>query len=225
MRRTATILTLSFALSASACGVNDDATPTIDLPDSSAETTSTTEATTTSSEAETTTTEATTTTSAEETTTTETAVAGEPLDFAPPAATPLIVVGVRYDDVLNFRDDPSPSADILATSAPLDPDASIQALGSAWSAPSGVWWEVEIDGGLAWANQAFLGAPGVTIDVFAEVSAELETLDFATVEEAGLDRCGHESERGAGVGHRARVGAAGLRRCRGVRDRRRDRVG
>lgn len=113
-------------------------------------------------------------------------IAGEPLDFGPAVGTPLAVVGVAYDDTLNFRADPSPDADILQSHGPLADDLDTSALGSSWSAPSGVWWMVEVAGTEAWANQAFLGGLGATINAFDQLSAELEVFEYDTVEAAAL---------------------------------------
>lgn len=116
----------------------------------------------------------------------ENGIAGEPLDFGPSEGTPLAIVGVAYDDTLNFRVDPSPDAEVLASYGPLSGDLDTSALGSAWAAPSGVWWMVEVAGTTAWANQAFLGSLGNTINAFDQLSAELETLQFDSVEAAAL---------------------------------------
>lgn len=116
----------------------------------------------------------------------ESAIPGEPLDFAPVAGTPLAIVGVAYDDTLNFRVDPSPDADIIESHGPLSDDLDTLAAGDAWSAPSGVWWHVEVGGTAAWANQAFLGSLGTPQSFFDEVSGELESLTFDTVEAAAL---------------------------------------
>jgi len=136
-----------------------------------------------------------TTAVAEETTTTaagtepdagDSGIAGEPLDFGPSAGTPLAVVGVTHDDTLNFRVDPSPDADIVVSHGPLSEDLDIEALGSAWAAPSGVWWMVDVGDTTGWANQAFLASLGETSDAFDQIAAELDSLQFETVEAAAL---------------------------------------
>ncbi len=113
----------------------------------------------------------------------EPTIPGSPLDFGPEAGTSLSVVGVRYDDRLNFRVDPSPSASILDTAAPLG-GKNIVALGEAWQAPSGVWWKVAIDGQEAWANQRFLGSPIAGVERFPQVSSELASVEFETLADA-----------------------------------------
>ena len=115
----------------------------------------------------------------------EPVVPGSPLDFGPAAGTSLTVVGVRYDDRLNFRAHPSPSATILDTAVPLG-DASIVALGEAWQAPSGVWWKVSIDGTEAWANQRFLGSTVAGVERFGDVANDLDSLEFETLTDATL---------------------------------------
>lgn len=139
--------------------------------------------------------EATTTTEAAEPTSTEAdeepppaeeGVAGEPLDFGPSAGTGLAIVGVAFDDTLNFRSEPSPGAEILQSFGPLSDDLDTSALGEAWAAPSGVWWKVSVAGTEAWANQAFLGSLGTTQVAFDEIAAEFGVLKFETVEAAAL---------------------------------------
>ncbi len=136
--------------------------------------------------------DSTTTTEADEPTTTEADepagddVAGEPLDFGPSAGTGLAIVGVAYDDTLNFRSEPSPGAEVLESFGPLSDDLDTSALGEAWAAPSGVWWKVNVAGTEAWANQAFLGGLGTTFNAFDEVAAEFGVLKFETVEAAAL---------------------------------------
>lgn len=110
-------------------------------------------------------------------------VAGEPLDYGPQAGTELIVVGVQHDDVLNFRVDPDPQATIVTTAAPLA-SHDIVALGSAWAAPTGVWWLVEIDGQMAWGNQGYLAAPGESRDLSEEIIDDLPNNEFQLVVEA-----------------------------------------
>lgn len=181
-------LLLTVALLAAACG-SDDA------DDASSSTTTETADTTgeTASESSTTTepdvVDSTTTTEAEESTTTTTeddGVPGEPLDFGPQLGTPLAVVGVEYDDALNFRTEPSPSAAIVTSSPPLADDLDMSALGEAWNAPGGVWWKVNIVGQEAWANQKFLGTLGASVDFFDVVAEELGVLMFPDVESAAL---------------------------------------
>ncbi len=185
-------LIMALGLGASACG--DDGPP------ESADGTTTTTAETTSSTStvdDTTTTVSAVSTTAVPTTAVPTTAApttaggddgfpGEALDFGPAPGTGLAVVGVRFDDELNFREGPSPSAAIVTSFGPLHPDLDMAAVGEAWAAPSGVWWKVNVAGDEAWANQAFLGSLGSTVDAFDEVASELLILKFEDVEAAAL---------------------------------------
>lgn len=113
-------------------------------------------------------------------------IEGQPLDFGPQVGTGLAIVGVAYDDELNFRDGPSVGADIVTSLAPLSDDLDMSALGEAWAAPSGVWWKVAVVGEEVWANQAYLGSLGSTFDGFDAVASELGVLKFEDVESAAL---------------------------------------
>jgi len=100
---------------------------------------------------------------------------GSPLDFAPPNGTALAVVGVQYDDSLNFRESPGVSYPVVTSLAPLAA-GSIASVGEAWDVNNGVWWRVTVNGADAWANQRFLGALADTVDIYDEVAAELFVL-------------------------------------------------
>lgn len=118
-----------------------------------------------------------------------TSVAGEPLDYGPAEGTALVVVGVEHDDVLNFRVDPSPTATIVATAAPLA-DHDIMYSGASWSAPSGVWWLVTIDGQTLWANQSYLAAAGDNVDVSIEVVSDLPGAEYEVLLDAAMAAAG-----------------------------------
>ncbi len=113
---------------------------------------------------------------------------GDPLPSAPKApeaGTVLDVVGVRYDDVLNFRSDPDPSAEIVATAHPdlaeRPEDAVIVATGEAATSGSSVWWQVTVDGREAWANSRDLGVLGAGSDA-------LELIDLEAIgDQVGLE--------------------------------------
>jgi hypothetical protein len=93
---------------------------------------------------------------------------GTPAPPAPEAGTLLEIVGVRFDDVLNFRVDPEPSADIVTTGHPdvleRQEDAVIVATGEATTSGSSIWWKVTVDGQEGWANSRFLGILGEASD-------------------------------------------------------------
>ncbi len=108
--------------------------------------------------------------------------AGEPLDFGPAPGTLLHVVGVAWDDELNFRVSPDPASDIVLSAAPRRP-LDLAAAGESWNAPGGVWWRVTVAGEDAWANQRYLGALGAPVAAFDQIAAELETLEYPTLDE------------------------------------------
>ncbi|MDH3683695.1 MAG: hypothetical protein OEV40_27555 [Acidimicrobiia bacterium] len=108
---------------------------------------------------------------------------GEPFDIGPPAGSALDVVGVRYDDVLNFRTMPNPSAPIVDTVAPEASTAVIVSSGGGRLLTSSAWWEVTVDGQSAWANLRFLGMLGATDDILAELVAGLASTSAPTVDE------------------------------------------
>ncbi len=113
-------------------------------------------------------------------------VPGEALDYGPAFGTPLVVVGVAYDDVLNFRIAPSPNAQIVESHAPLHADLDMYALGEAWAAPTGVWWKVSVGGDEAWANQRYLGTLAAERDLFDAAAEYLQILMFEDTESAAL---------------------------------------
>lgn len=109
---------------------------------------------------------------------------GPPAAKGPEAGTVLDVVGVRYDDALNFRVDPDPSADIVATARPdvaqRSEDAVIVAIGEAATSGTSVWWQVTVDGEEAWANSRYLGVLGVGGDT-------PELIDLEATGDQGLE--------------------------------------
>ncbi len=180
-------LFVTLALVASACGSDGEEVGQVSVTSTSPATTAETEPPTTEAEAQATAeTSNPPTTAAATTSEAPHPVPGEPLDFGPQAGVPLRVIGVKYDDVLNFRADPSPAAEILATGEPLAPDFDLSTMGEAWNAPGGAWWKVKVLGAEAWANQKFLGMIGDRADVFDEVGADLGVLKFESVESAAL---------------------------------------
>ncbi len=129
-----------------------------------------------------------TTTEAGETTTEVTADPGSPIDFGPAPGTPLAVVGVRWDDTLNFRSGPGVETDVvLDLPAVQDIPTPIVASGEAWQFPGSIWWKVEVGGQELWASQSFLGMLGDTYDITDEVDGLLGVQPIATIE-AAADR-------------------------------------
>lgn len=158
---------LALALAASACTSDgSDATP-----DSLPATETTTSASGTTADDETTETSATpastattaaasattaTTAAKSPSTTTTTANVGGPFDIGPAAGSTMDVVGVAYDDVLNFRSDHDASSSIVDTAAPFSTSPAIVSSGAGWLLPSSAWWNVTVDGVNAWANFRYL---------------------------------------------------------------------
>lgn len=88
------------------------------------------------------------------------------------------VVGVRYDDMLNVRSGPDVTFDVIATLEPAQTE--IAGTGEGWQLPSGsVWWKIEADGVVGWANQRFLSRLGGVDDLTAFVVGELGEVPVA----------------------------------------------
>ncbi len=120
-------------------------------------------------------------------------VPGTALDYGPPAGASLDVVGVRHDDVLNFRVDPDPTSDVVAAVATISPNDTIIASGQAWIAPSGIWWQVTVNGEQAWANQSYLAGIGHGDEFFIDVSEKLGILRFETIADAAMAVAGTQT--------------------------------
>jgi len=114
---------------------------------------------------------------------------GESYDFYVP--TPVEgaivgVVGVRYDDMLNLRSGPDVTFDVVAT---LEPTlAGIAGTGEGWQLPTGsVWWKVNADGVVGWANHQFLSRLGGVDDLTSYVVGNLGKIPVAqTMLDLGL---------------------------------------
>jgi hypothetical protein len=186
MRRVTSVLIAVIALVAAACG-----------GDGGAATTSTTASTTTSVDIATTTTQPTTTTTVEPTTTTTqqttttssagvttTTLAGKPIDFGPAEGDPLMVIGVRHDDVLNLRAGPGVNSPIQDEIPPTFTD--VVALGNTRELPSSLWVEVDYEGTDGWVNLRYVGYEGDTTDDTARIIADLgETPVESTMTDLG----------------------------------------
>jgi hypothetical protein len=107
---------------------------------------------------------------------------GTPSDIGPAAGERLDVVGVRHDDVLNFRTHPDPGAPIVATVAPRTLVPLVTSAGEGRLLDRSVWWKVTVGGQEAWANFAFLGMLGRTSEVTAEVGAGLASPEASSVD-------------------------------------------
>lgn len=136
------------------------------------------------------------TTAAKNTTTTTSG--GVFYDIGPVAGETLDVVGVRYDDVLNIRDQADASSAIVATAAPFaaNPQLISGGEGLLFNPNGGAWWKVTVNGNAAWASASFLGQvspnnedllPVLTANMPSTTSPNLNTLiiDIATALAAG----------------------------------------
>ena len=108
---------------------------------------------------------------------------GDPFEIGPPRGERLDVVGVRYDDVLNFRERPDPSAPIVDTVAPETTEPAIVSSGEGRLLARSAWWKVTVGGEPAWANFRFLGSLGPIDDAFDDLAASLPSTSAPTVEE------------------------------------------
>lgn len=154
-------------------------------------TTTTVEPTTTTVAPMTTTVEPTTTTTSPGTTTTispgttTTTIPGEAIEFGPTEGDVLMVIGVAHDDVLNLRELPGPSFDIVDM---IPPDyMELTALGNTRDIGPAFWIEVDYEGTVGWVHMGFIGFEGVTDDMTAFVIDELgERPTAETMSELGL---------------------------------------
>ncbi len=174
MKRRFTLSVVVMAMVISACGGDEGGATTSQSPTTvtsvptTAPATTTVTSTTTSQQSTTSTAEVTTTTPPESTTTT---LAGEPIDFGPAEGDVLMVIGVRYDDVLNLRSGPGADQRILAEIPPTYTD--LVALGSTRQLPHSFWIEVDYDGTDGWTHMGYVGYEGETTDSTSYVIDQL----------------------------------------------------
>lgn len=102
---------------------------------------------------------------------TSTTIPGDVLDFGPRAGEVLMVIGVRYDDVLNLRVLPGPSQPIVGTLAPDFMD--LVARGETRQIPNALWIAATADGTDGWVNMSYVGYAGPTSDLTASVVDDL----------------------------------------------------
>lgn len=182
-------------LLASACAADgDDAAPVDSPPSSLAVADESTTIPTVDSDDQVTTTAAAPTTAAKNSTTTTSG--GVFYDIGPVAGEVLDVVGVRYDDVLNIRDQANASSSIVATAAPFAANPQLISGGEGLLINGGAWWKLTVNGTPAWANASFLGQvspntedlmPTLTTNMSSTTSADLNALivDIAAALAAG----------------------------------------
>jgi len=88
------------------------------------------------------------------------------------------VVGVSYDDMLNVRSGPDVTFDVIAVLEPTQ--MGIAGTGEGWQLPSGsVWWRIDADGVVGWANQRFLSRLGGVDDLTSFVVGKLGDVPVA----------------------------------------------
>ncbi len=100
---------------------------------------------------------------------------GDPFDFGPGEGSTVNVVGVAADDVLNIRRLPDASSEAIAELAPTD-DTTLT--GRKRDLATSIWYEVETNAGVGWANAAFLAPIGGTRDAtneFKDLFGDLPT--------------------------------------------------
>lgn len=162
LRRTPLLLAL--ALIAMACGSTAEPTTTTStLP--------TTTTTTTIPAATTTTSSIPATTSTTEAGTTTTTLPGEPVDYGPVEGDVIAVIGVAYDDVLNLRELPGPTQQIIGEIPPTYED--LLALGETRNLPGAFWIKVNYQGTVGWVHMSYIGYIGPTGDSTSFVVNEL----------------------------------------------------
>ena len=166
------ILAMSFVVAS--CGPTVTATSTIPP----ATTTTLAPVTTTIVDTTTSTGQATTTTTepAATTTTIATTLAigdwgGELIDAGPRNGDRMVVVGVRFNDVLNVREGPGQEFSVVTTIEPASDDVS--SLGLAWASSGSTWYAVDIAGTQGWASSGFLTLQAGTFDFTSRVTEEL----------------------------------------------------
>ncbi len=143
---------------------------------SSVESSTTTAAAAASSETTATTAAASSTiTTAPSTSTTSTQL-GSAYSIGPAQGETMDVVGVAWDDVLNFRTAADPSASIVDTVAPFSSTPAVISQGDGWLLANSAWWRVTEGGQEAWANTTFLGQLGATTNIFGGLSASMPSL-------------------------------------------------
>lgn len=112
------------------------------------------------------------------TTTSAQAAAGTPFTIGPLAGEEMDVVGVAYNDVLNFRTSPDPAASVVATATPLASAPDIVSKGSGLLPNGGgAWWNVTVDGVDAWANVSYLGAlPATETSIMSDLTTAMPAI-------------------------------------------------
>lgn len=109
-------------------------------------------------------------------TTTVVASVGSPYSIGPAQGELMDVVGVAWDDVLNFRSAADPSASIVDTVPPFATSPAVASEGDGWLLANSAWWHVSVGGQEAWANATFLGQLGSTSNIFSDLTNTMPSL-------------------------------------------------
>lgn len=182
MRRMSVVLLV--ALLAASCSSGSSETGAVSSTSSSTTAAPTTAAPTTTT-APTTTAPATT---AAPTTTTEAPVdlPGDAFDLMPRTGAVLAVHGVAHDDVLNVRDLPGLTGEIISMLDPLADDFTFA--GRARLLPNSIWWEITTaDDVTGWVSAAFTAAEGSTTDSTSFIVDEIGRPSGDSIEAVGLE--------------------------------------
>lgn len=86
------------------------------------------------------------------------------------------VVGVAFDDVLNFRTAADPASAIVDTAAPFSTSPAVVSEGAGWLLAGSAWWNVTVDGQVAWANTTYLGVLGQNSDITNDLATSMPSL-------------------------------------------------
>ncbi|MEM7340358.1 MAG: hypothetical protein AAF467_16995 [Actinomycetota bacterium] len=114
---------------------------------------------------------------------TTTELPGTPFDIGPPAGEPLDVVGVRFDDSLNFREGPGVNFPIVDDVPSLAATPEIVSAGEGRLLDQSAWWRVTVGGADAWASFRFLGVLGNTESLLADLDPAIASLETADVQD------------------------------------------
>lgn len=181
MKRVA--LPLVITMLVAACGIEPGATTATSVPDTTVTTPTTTVTTPATTAPTTTATTAPTTTTTAPTTTTTTAptttttLPGEPTDVGPLAGVTLMVIGVRYAEVLNLRAAPGATQPIVGTILPTE--MGLEALGETRVVGTSHWTKVEHGSQIGWVHMRYVGYGGDVEDRTAFVVGQLHEYPVA----------------------------------------------
>ncbi len=96
---------------------------------------------------------------------------GELVAEGPRNGDALLVVGVRFNDVLNVREGPGQEFSVVTTVPPAAP--GVASLGLTWAIAGTSWYAIDIRGVQGWASSSFLSIQAGTFDFASRVAEEL----------------------------------------------------